>query len=254
MYEQPFVSYAEVATLDEPYRSFLEVGTDRAHWGNGQALEPVHDGQINISADYPEYSFAAKPFRKVDGSLEGTTIWPAKQGSLCVPPIRLVAENAWALLWLWNAFLEGKASQYGYGFDSTANMYSPLYFQRPHFFKNYIFNVRGSASPVNEGGQWVLSVDQSYAIERWSDQHGGWSPLSELTPYEPVVADVHGNMFRWQNSSSVVPGGATMPFGATEITCTFAIPLPLSVGYNPGWEYGNVAMFDTRWLSSSGYT
>lgn len=40
-----FFSYGEVASLYGGYKTFLEYGTDRAHWGNGvEPTEPVHEG------------------------------------------------------------------------------------------------------------------------------------------------------------------------------------------------------------------
>lgn len=251
-----FFSYGEVASLYSGYKTFLEYGTDRAHWGNGEEpTEPVHEGQINLSADYPEYSFAAKPLRSRDGTLSSVSIWPQKMNAFCIPPIRLVGENAWSLLYLWQSVLDGTASQSSHQFSNKALAYAPLEFQRPHYFKHYQFTVGGQAEAFNDHGQWCLSVQQSYSVERWSDEDGNWSPLSDLAPYEPNLARLDGNTFKWYNSNSVLPGGTTIPKGYTDITCTFEIPLPLSVGYETIDGYlQEIAMFDTEYNPSSGYT
>lgn len=68
--------------------------------------------------------------------------------------------------------------------------------------------------------------------------------------HEPVMADVGPNTLKWEEHSTYgadTPIGDRYPTGYTGVSCTFEIPLPLSV-------VNGVAVFDTTYLSSSGYT
>lgn len=64
------------------------------------------------------------------------------------------------------------------------------------------------------------------------------------------MADVGPNTLKWYNNSSYGSNTPSnrWPEGYTGISCTFEIPLPLSVDGN------GVVVLDTTWLSSSGYT
>ena len=174
-----FIYTWEIPPYNYEDRKLLEYGTDKAHWGgDGVNFLDRQNGQINNEAEFPEYSFAAKPMRESDGTLRGVSVW--KPTDFCVPPIRLVGENGWALLYLWQSFLEGHALESRHTTDCNANTYASLSFTRPHYFKHYKFNLGGSASVFQDGDAWKLSVSQSHSIERWSEEDGGWSELSTL--------------------------------------------------------------------------
>ena len=206
---------------------------------------------IGCDFDFPNsyafpYSFIQKAGRTSTGELQSVKL-SSDADYLCKPPFRLCAQNFLAHQWLWESFLDGKHSNG----DSHSNLiyaWTPFIFNRMHFYRHYTFNVGGEAHLSTDGESWKMVVNQSETTNSWSNYD--WRPVSELLPHEPVVANIGPNTFKWWNNSSYgsnMPSGR-WPQGYTGISCVFEIPLPLSVDSN------GVAVFDTEWLSTSGYT
>lgn len=126
--------------------------------------------------------------------------------------------------------------------------WTPFKFTRPHFYRHYEFIVGGEAHLEQDGGEWVMNLNQSYNLNSWSDFE--WRPLEELAIYEPVLADLPMNTLKYHTSGSFGSTGDIddrYPHGHTQVSCVFEIPLLLSVD-------GDTAVFDTTYTSASGYT
>lgn len=221
-------------------------------YGIGSDLGSEMSSILSIGCDFGfpgnywlPYSFIQKAGRTTSGQLE-TWKLDDKPDYLCKPPFRLGAQNFLAHQWLWESFLDGKHSD-GYYHTNLQYAWTPFIFNRMHFFRHYEFYVGGEAHLSNDNGNWKMIVNQSETTNSWSNFQ--WRPVSELMPYEPVIADIGPNTFKWWNSASY--GSNTpadrWPKGYTGISCTFEIPIPMSV------ENG-VVVFDTTYLSASGYT
>ena len=205
---------------------------------------------IGCDFDFPSsyafpYSFIQKAGRTSTGELESVKL-SSDADYLCKPPFRLCAQNFLAHQWLWESFLDGKHSNG----DSHSNLiyaWTPFIFNRMHFYRHYEFYVGGEAHLSTDGESWKMVVNQSETTDSWSNYQ--WRPVSELVIHEPVIANIGPNTFKWWNNSSYGSNVPTNPWpqGYTGISCTFEIPIPMSV------ENG-VVVFDTTYLSASGYT
>lgn len=227
-----FADENEIQALDK-----IALGTDVYHWGSSWKLRPKPQppeglsNLWNLSAEYPEWSFSAKPSRDSNGELQVQTIRMADVGqNLAIPPFRLVGENAYALLYLWNSFLAGSAQSPSYA--RAVNAYSQMVFNRPHFFKDYQFQIVGQATALEGANGWTLSVSQEYSIQRWSQLDGSWSPLSVLAEHEPALGNVGPNELKFYNSVGSSPQEGTLPLGSTTSTYAFRLGLPVILDYD----------------------
>lgn len=216
----------------------LSTGTDVEHWGGS-----------NPTGRWPEYSFVSKPYRTAQNTLTEVALQEDLKGNICKPPLRLVAENVFAHQWLWQSFLDGyTADNYTSGIQNTI-AWTPFKFTRPHYYRDYSFNVYGEAHlSTDNGTDWMMVIDQDWNTSSRSNYQ--WRPLEEFAAYEPVLAHLEPNTLKYYADNSYgesVIQGDPYPKGSSQICCVFEIPLPLSVD-------GATAVFDATYLSSSGYT
>lgn len=180
------------------WSNILSTGTDVEHWGGS-----------NPTGRWPEYSFVSKPYRTAQNGLTEVCLQDNLKGNICTPPLRLVAENMFAHQWLWHSFLNGyKSDKWTKGIQN-AIAWTPFKFTRYHYFRDYSFNVVGSAHlSTDDGVEWAMVIDQDWNTTSRSDYQ--WLPLEDFAPYEPVLAHLEPNTVKYYADNtyaeSIIPG------------------------------------------------